>query len=83
MTFYYAVGAICSLEHFFKEIRGFRDQRKLVEGLSIIKAAWISPHVQLPAFIVNQDQNRKGQGWDPPMDIQRICSEGCVHARAV
>ena len=41
------------------------------------------PDDQLPNFIKNEDQDREGNGWEPPVDLQRIHLQPFVHARSV
>ena len=43
----------------------------------------IPPHVQFPAFIIDQDEEAEGQGRNPPVDINGVGSKSCVHSRAV
>ena len=58
--------------------------RCLVVGLPLHPGAGaVAAEEVLPALIVDEDEDREGEGGQPPVDVQRVHSQALVHAGAV
>ena len=58
--------------------------RCLVVGLPLHPGAGaVAAEEILPALIVDEDEDREGEGGKPPVDVQRVHPETLVHARTV
>ena len=56
----------------------------LVVSLSLDPAAWrLTSEQKLSGLIVAEDEDGEGDGWDPPVEVERVHPQALVHARAV
>ena len=55
----------------------------LIISLLFNPSSWVSPEEELPCLIITEDEDGERNGWQPPVEVERVHPEPLVHARAV